>query len=115
MLELISFAFFSYIKCLCLYFRNCENTNNHRRVREVQANTQDCRESQRDNIVWPRIETAEQTEKRDTILWLGYLERKRREAQEIVYDQQNMEGHRRIETELENSVSSCKENGKEIE
>ncbi|CAF2265817.1 unnamed protein product [Brassica napus] len=38
--------------------RNCENTNNHRRVREAQANTQDCRESQRDNIVWSRIETA---------------------------------------------------------
>ncbi|CAN7044547.1 unnamed protein product [Brassica rapa subsp. trilocularis] len=62
----------------------CQNTNNHRRVREAQANTQDCIESQRDNIVWSRIETAEQTEKRVTILWLGYLERKRREAQEIV-------------------------------
>lgn len=84
-------------------------------MREAQANTQDCIESQRDNIVWSRIETAEQTEKRVTILWLGYLERKKREAQEIVYDQQNMEEHIWIETELENSVSSCKENGKEIE
>lgn len=62
-------------------------------MREAQANTQDCIESQRDNIVWSRIETAEQTEKRVTILWLGYLERKRKEAQEIVYDQQNMEEH----------------------
>ncbi|KAL0715805.1 hypothetical protein Bca4012_065127 [Brassica carinata] len=66
-----------------LLLKSVVKLNTERRMREAQRNTQDCREIQRDNIGWSRRESAEQTEKRDTIRWLSFLERKRREAQEM--------------------------------